>query len=186
MICNSQIAIYTETMDRLKPQDVVLALKLAVQAGRVWKQPDLAKALHISASEINHGLRRLAASHLYNVDERRVIRASLREFLVHGLRYAFPAQLGMFGEGMATAHSARPLADKLRLGEEDGVVWQMRDARFRTKGHVIAPLYRTAPLAAADDPALHELLALADALRIGRGRERALAGAEIAKRLEVS
>ncbi len=92
----------------------------------------------------------------------------------------------MFGEGMVTAHSAHPLADKLRLGAEDGVVWRMRDPRFRAKGHVIEPLYKTAPQAAADDPALHELLALADALRIGRARERALAADELATRLTVS
>lgn len=173
-------------MDRLKPQDVVLALELVVCGRRPWKQPELARALHISASEINHGLRRLAASHLYNVDERRVVRASLREFLVHGLRYVFPAQLGMVGEGMVTAHSAKPLAEKLRLGEEDGVIWLGSDVRFRVRGRVIDPLYPTAPRAAAEDPALHEMLALADALRIGRARERELANQELAKRLELS
>jgi hypothetical protein len=168
----------------LKPQDVVLALKLVAHGRQPWKQPELAKALHISASEVNHGLRRLAASHLYNADERRVVRASLKEFLVHGLRYVFPAQLGMFGEGLLTAYSARPLADKLRLGPNDNVVWLVRDGRHR--GHAIEPLYRTAPRAAAEDPALHELLALADALRVGRARERALAVEELAKRLETS
>ncbi len=80
-------------MGGLKPQDVVLALELVLRGSKPWTQPGLAKALYISASEINHGLRRLASSHLYNVDERRVVRASLREFLIHGLRYAFPAQL---------------------------------------------------------------------------------------------
>ncbi len=173
-------------MDRLKPQDVVLALKLAAHGMKPWKQPELARALHISASEVNHGLRRLAASHLYNVDERRVVRASLKEFLVHGLRYVFPAQLGMFGEGMVTAYTAKPLADKLRLGPDDNVVWLVRDARYRARGHAIEPLYRTAPSAAAEDPALHELLALADALRVGRARERALAAEELDKRLAPS
>lgn len=173
-------------MDRLKPQDIVLALKLVAHGRASWTQPELAKSLHISASEVNHGLRRLAVSHLYNVEDRRVVRANLKEFVVHGLRYAFPAQLGMFGEGMVTAHSAKPLADKLRLGPDDNVVWLVRDARPRVRGHAIDPLYRTAPSAAAEDPALHELLALADALRIGRARERALAIEELGRRLEAS
>jgi hypothetical protein len=170
-------------VDRLKPQDIVLALKLVAHGRRPWKQPELATSLHLSASEVNHGLRRLAASHLYSVDEHRVVRASLKEFLVHGLRYTFPAQLGMFGEGMVTAYSAKPLADKLRLGPNDNVVWLVRDGRHRTRGHAIEPLYRTAPSAADEDPALHELLALADALRVGRARERALATEELGKRL---
>lgn len=173
-------------MDRLKPQDVVLALKLVARAGAPWTQPGLAKSLHISASEVNHGLQRLAVSHLYNVEERRVVRANLKEFLVHGLRYAFPARLGRLGEGMVTAYSAKPLADKLRVGPDDNVVWRARGAGHRVRGHAIEPLYPTAPSAAAEDPALHELLALADALRVGRARERALATEELAMRLGAS
>ena len=43
------------------------------------------------------------------------------------------------------------------------------------KGPTLSPLYRTAPQAAMADPALHRLLALLDALRTGRARERSLA-----------
>jgi hypothetical protein len=168
---------------RLKPQDVVLALKLIAQASSEWTQPQLARSLHLSAGEVNHGLKRLAACHLFNVRERRIIRAGLREFLVAGLRYVFPTQLGLFGEGMPTAFSVGPLADKLRLGEDDIVVWPMTGKAARARGRVIDPLYRTAPLAAAEDPVLHEYLALADTLRIGRARERALAREELTRRL---
>jgi hypothetical protein len=90
-------------VDRLKPQDVVLALKLVVAGGQPWRQLDLARDLHLRASEVNHGLRRLSASRLYDAAERRVMRANLREFLVHGVRYVFPAQLGEAGTGMPTA-----------------------------------------------------------------------------------
>jgi len=171
---------------RLEPQDVVLALKLVTRGRTPWKQAELAKSLHISASEVNHRLRRLASSHLYDAEARRVVRASLKEFLVHGLRNFFPAKLGERGEGMVTAHSAKPLADKLRIGPDDQVVWIVRGASPRVRGHAVEPLYRTAPSAAAEDPALHELLALVDALRVGRARERALATEELAKRLEAS
>ena len=101
---------------RLKPQDIVVALKLVVRGAAEWTQPELARSLHLSASEVNHGLKRLAACHLFNVRERRVIRAGLSEFLGSGLRYVFPAQLGLLGQGMPTAFSIGPLAQKLRIG----------------------------------------------------------------------
>lgn len=172
-----------EAMDvRLKPQDVVVALKLAAGGGASWTQPALARSLHLSASEVNHGLKRLEACHLYNARERRVVRASLQELLISGLRYVFPAQLGLSGEGMPTSIAASAaLSAKLMLGDEDRVVWPAADSRVR--GRVLAPLYRNVPLAAAEDPGLHEYLALVDALRVGRARERALAKEELSRRL---
>jgi hypothetical protein len=184
LICDLQITRYLERVDiRLKPQDVVLALKLTAQGSNAWTQPELARSLYISASEVNHGLQRLAACHLFNVRERRVIRASLLEFLVSGLRFVFPTELGFLGVGMPTAFSVGPLAKKLRLGAEDSVVWTAKGKAGGVHGRVIEPLYRTVPLAAAEDPLLYEYLALADTLRVGRARERALARDELAKRL---
>lgn len=169
---------------RLKPQDVVVALKLAAGTGAPWTQPELARSLHLSASEVNHGLKRLAACHLYNARERRVVRASLEEFLLCGLRYVFPAQLGLFGQGMPTSISASTaLSAKLVLGDEDYVVWPAESRLGRVRGRVVAPLYRNVPLAAAEDPVLHEYLALVDAVRVGRARERALAKEELGRRL---
>lgn len=170
---------------RLKPQDVVVALKLAAGVGKPWTQPGLARSLHLSASEVNHGLKRLEACHLYNARERRVVRASLQEFLVSGLRYVFPAQLGYFGEGMPTSSGASAvLSSKLLLGDEDQVVWPATQGQaFQVRGRVLSPLYRNVPLAAAEDSELHEYLALVDAVRIGRARERALAKEELSRRL---
>ena len=168
---------------RLKPQDVVLALKLVAQGTSAWTQPQLARSLHLSAGEVNHGLKRLAACHLFNPRERRVVRASLQEFLLSGLRYVFPAQLGLFGEGMPTAFSVGPVSEQLRLGDEDVVVWPTTGNAVRARGRLMDPLYRTAPLAAEEDPVLHEYLALADTMRVGRARERALARDELTRRL---
>jgi hypothetical protein len=47
-------------------------------------------------------------------------------------------------------------------------------------------LSRQAPQAALADPALHELLALLDALRVGRSRERKLAERLLSDRLSKS
>lgn len=68
---------------------------------------------------MDHGLKRLAACHLFSPRERRVVGASLLEFLVSGLRYLFPSQLGLLGEGMPTSVGATVLKEKVRLGEED-------------------------------------------------------------------
>ncbi|WP_394826216.1 hypothetical protein [Pendulispora albinea] len=168
---------------RLKPQDVLLALKLVARRNSDWTQLQLASSLHMSVSEINHSLKRLVVCSLFNAREHRVVCANLLEFLVSGLRYVFPTQLGLLGKGMPTAYSVRPLAERLRLGEEDGVVWAVPHGDNQIFGRVIEPLYESAPQAAAEDPVLHEYLALADALRVGRARERAMAREELTKRL---
>jgi hypothetical protein len=44
-----------------------------------------------------------------------------------------------------------------------------------TRGQAIEPLHPSVPYACRQDKRLYEMLALADALRIGRARERSLA-----------
>ena len=74
---------------------------------------------------------------------------------------------------MPTAFSVGPLAQKRRIGDEDGVVWALSGKAATARGRVIAPLYRNVPTAAADD------LALADTLGVGRSREREMAHLEL-------
>jgi hypothetical protein len=47
----------------------------------------------------------------------------------------------------------------------------------------VFPLYDSVPGAARRDPALYDLLALIDAIRMGRARERNVAEKEITQRL---
>lgn len=53
------------------------------------------------------------------------------------------------------------------------------------RGHSIIPLYPTVPEAALKDVKLHELLALTDALRVGRAREKEIAIVELKKRFDL-
>jgi len=168
---------------RLKPQDVVLALKLVGSQKPSWTQPQLSMALHISVGEVNHGLKRLAVSHLYNAREKRIIRSAFLEFLVSGLRYVFPAQVGLLGEGMPTSVGASVLKEKFLFEDADMVVWPAPEFEKRVPGRVVEPLYKSAPQAAAEDPALHEYLALLDALRVGKARDRTFAKEELTRRL---
>ncbi len=57
----------------------------------------------------------------------------------------------------------------------------VRAAKESTRS--LEPLHKVAPKAAGKGPALHELLALSDALRNGRARERQLAEKELGARL---
>jgi hypothetical protein len=106
----------------------------------------------------------------------------LLELLLHGLRYVYPVERGGLTRGVPTAHGAAPLCDKLALSASEAVpVWP--DPQGTVRGEAWAPLYPSVPAASRRDEALHQALALVDAIRGGRARERALAAEELKKRL---
>jgi hypothetical protein len=61
-----------------------------------------------------------------------------------------------------------------------------RSTQERFFGYDCPPIYSSAPAAAKSDPALYELLALADVMRIGTPRERGVIGDILVKRLRNS
>ncbi len=164
----------------LKPQDLVIALKLAVLGPVAWTYESLAKDLAMSPSEAHNGVKRLIQAKLLTPN-RTVIRESLSEFLIHGVRYAFPPSLGGKARGVPTAHAAEPLAKEIQASEEDLPVWPFAEGTVR--GQSFSPLYRSVPEVALKDRALYELLALTDAVRGGRTRERELAAKMLTERL---
>ena len=164
----------------LRPKDVVIALKLAVGPGSQRTYEDLGTSLGMSPSEVHGGVRRLIEARLLTPG-RQVVTESLLEFLVHGIRYAFPPKLGFKVRGVPTAHAAPPLASMIESEADDPPVWPSPDGTVR--GHSFAPLHRSVPAAAQRDPALHEVLALVDAIRGGRAREREIAAKLLAERL---
>lgn len=164
----------------LKPQDALVLLKLVVIADG-WTYPALAESLGMSASEVHAAVARAKQGGLYDEHRRSPHRRALLEFLVHGLRYVFPAERGALTRGLPTAHAAPPLNAQLVADGEPPPVWP--DAEGTVRGEELRPLYRSVPGAARRDPALYELLALVDAVRGGRARERKLAIAELEARL---
>lgn len=167
----------------LKPQDVLVLLKMAVDQNREWRLVDLAQELGLSLSEVSMGLERAKRARLVDNSKRKLILASLLEFVVHGLKYVYPAEPGPLCRGVPTAHSAAPLAGKIISEPEDQYVWPWSDGNVR--GQAIEPLYRSVPRAVMNDGKLHALLALVDALRVGRARERQMAGDELKRLLHV-
>jgi len=166
----------------LKPQDVVVLAKLLTYSG---KRPSMAQVgvdLALSPSEVHAALKRLAASHLVSEDfnESRPLLEAAEEFLVHGVKYMFPAKRGEVTRGMLTSYAAPPLNAEI-VGSDLPSVWPSPEGEHRGAG--LEPLYKTVPIAARRDPHLYEILALLDALRDGRARERRLAEKHLVARL---
>lgn len=165
----------------LKPQDIVVMLKIVSLANCPWTYAQLSGELFISASEIHAAVKRCALARLLDSELKKPFARALEEFVVHGVKYAFPANQGGMARGMATAHAAPPLNREISQADEIPPVWP--DPVGQTRGFTLLPLYRTVPRAAAVDPAFYELMALVDAIRIGRAREREIAAAEIGRRI---
>lgn len=162
----------------MSPLDVVVLVKLAI-ADTPLTQVSLAGALSLSQSEISKSLARSRFAGLLYGKDNQVMRQALLDFLRHGLRYAFPQQPGQVVRGIPTAHSATPLKDFIESDEP--YVWPSPQGHVR--GHGITPLYPKVVQAVLKDPQLYEVLALMDALRVGRARERNMAIDELKKRL---
>jgi DNA-binding Lrp family transcriptional regulator len=169
----------------LKPQDIMLALKLCSYPRKRPPMSIIAADLKMSSSEVHAAIRRLQQARLLHGPEMedKPNVSALEEFLLHGVKYAFPAEHGEVTRGMPTSFAAPPLNKEIAPVDELPPVWPWRDGE--TRGIALEPLYKTAPVAAHRDPVLYELLALVDAIRDGRARERKIAERHLLKRLRV-
>ncbi|MDP2322279.1 MAG: hypothetical protein Q8O42_23430 [Acidobacteriota bacterium] len=167
----------------LKAQDVFVLAKLIVGQGQRRTMAILAGELGLSASQVHGSLKRLEKSRLVATptDGGRPIVHAVEEFLIYGLKYVFPAQRGEVTRGIPTAHAAPPLNHHFASGADLPPVWP--DSEGEVRGTALDPLHKMVPGAVRKDPALYELLALIEALRDGRARERQLAERELATRL---
>lgn len=159
----------------MKPQDIVILLKIVAIDTENWQQKPLAEALGMSQSEVSQSVARSHYAGLLFGNGKRVMKSALLEFLQFGIAYTFPQKPGAVVRGIATAHSAAPLNKS--IDSTESYVWPYSKGNLR--GQAILPLYTSVPEAALKDEKLHELLALTDALRVGKAREKALAVAEL-------
>ena len=150
----------------LKPQDVMVLLKLLSnlkgnQWPEKWSQNQLAVHLCMSPSEVNAGIKRLQKSGLLR--QMRLKTAPLKakqlvtthrysylpidkaseEFLIYGVKYVFPAQLGEYTRGIATSYAAPIFAGKILLGKDPIPVWPYEEGTER--GLELGPLYSSVP-----------------------------------------
>ncbi len=155
--------------------------KLVSYGGERPPIAQVAGDLALSPSQVHASLRRLERSRLTDPQTGRPLLKAVEEFLIHGVKFSFPAQRGETTRGVPTAHAAPPLRDQIAGGGDLPPVWP--DPNGEVRGVTLEPLHKAAPKAARTDPALYELLALIDALRDGRVRERHLAERELSVRL---
>jgi hypothetical protein len=159
-----------------KSLDVVVWLKLLSSDSRkTFAQ--LSAELGMSASEIHSSVNRGATAGIIDPNSRKPLSKPLEEYLVHGVRYAFPAKRGPVTRGIPTSWGAPPLAEYFHMVDELPPVWP--DPHGPTRGYALEPLFKPINKAVEQDPKLYELLALTDAIRDGRARERKLAEAKL-------
>jgi hypothetical protein len=163
----------------MSPLDIVVLLKIITYKGEPWYQVLLANQLFISQSEVSKSLVRSKYARLLDEKGKQVFKMALLDFLQYGIRYVFPQQPGVMVRGIPTAHSAKPLSEIIQ--SDENYVWP--SGRGTMRGYSVVPLYNSVVNAVQLDSQLHEILALVDAIRIGRAREKEIAVEELKKRI---
>lgn len=179
-VCNQQTHTYLCLMkshNGMRPQDILILLKIITLGEVKWQYRDLAADLSISVSEISESLARSHLAGLVDETRRRVHRQSLMEFIEHGLHYVFPQLPGTLVTGTLTGHS-HPFFKNI-FESESNYVWA--DPQGKDRGLAIQPLHKEVPVAVKKDDTLYKLLACIDVIRIGRVREIKLAVSELKK-----
>ncbi|HEY5816196.1 MAG TPA: hypothetical protein VIS95_07640 [Solirubrobacterales bacterium] len=146
----------------LKGQDVVVLLKLLGSAEPLPVR-DLAGELGFDAAGTHRALRRLDEAGLYSAERRRVPQAPAEEFLIHAVKFSFPASWGPEVGGIPTAWAAEPLKDALADSAGLLPVWPYYKGTMR--GLELEPLHPMVPEAAQTNAELWRRLSLVDALR---------------------
>ncbi len=186
----------------MKSQDIVILLKLvSLQEQEDFGHLDsadwlsgreepysvrgLGASLGISKTEVSASINRSLESGLAVKDHKlgraKPNRRNLQEFIVHGLKFVFPAKPGAPERGIATAFAAPMLEGQLISAGEDIYVWPY--AKGKERGLSVEPLFKSVPEAVRNDERLYEYLALVDAIRLGKQREANLATERLKHRL---
>jgi len=159
----------------MRPQDIVILLKILALGDAEWQLKDLSNSLYISISEVSESLERSQFANLLDYQKKRVNRQNLMDFLLFGVKYVFPLQPGILTRGIPTAHS-HPFM-KQSISSESSFVWPYADGEVI--GQAIEPFYPRQPQAALLDDVLYKLLALTDVIRVGKQREIKIAEHEL-------
>lgn len=163
----------------MRPQDIVILLKIITMHSENWQLKDLANSLYISNSEVSESLERSLYAGLIDFEKRNIQRENLLDFLFHGMKYVFPAQPGILTRGVPTAHSHPFMQAFISSGQ--AYVWPSSSGSVL--GQAIEPFYANQVKAVQEDEELYRLLALLDVIRVGKLREKAIAEKELKEEL---
>ena len=151
-----------ERQGTLRPQDVIIAIGL-LRWGKEIPQKDLASKLLLSPAEIVKSLKRLEKSHLID-SSKKVDKTALLNFIKHGLRIAFPAQIGPMKKGIKTSLSHLGLQKQLKQKPEYAYVWETETGKHL--GQSVTPLYPGLELLAKSDRDFYEILSSLEVVRL--------------------
>ncbi len=102
----------------LLPQDVLVMLKLALSTSQGWSYNSIAYELGMSPSMAFSGVKRASQSRLFDPKLRRPRRKALEEFLIHGVKYSFPPDIGSITRGVPTTFASPALRDHFSYGSQ--------------------------------------------------------------------
>ena len=91
---NRKFNIKMKAHNGMRPQDVVILLKICTFQGNDWRFQDIAGSLKISPSEVSESMERSRLAGLVSESKRTVYTSSFLDFLISGLKYVFPALPG--------------------------------------------------------------------------------------------
>ena len=160
----------------LKSQDVLVLLKVVANPPQRWTYAALGEALAMSASEAHACVKRAVACGLAVSQGRagwQPVRPALLEFVLHGVRYVWPAIPGPVKRGVPTSIGTEPLVSELGVAPGEAPVWAHPDGC--AKGPTLSPLYRTAAAGGAGRSRVTPLTGSA-----GRSAQRSSAGGRTA------
>lgn len=164
----------------------VLAQDYDQSLSEAYSNRGLEASTGVSKSEVNASLKRSMSVGMAKLDRKSKLPkaniSALLEFIVHGIKYVYPANPSAIVRGIPTSIAAPVLEGKLMTAGEYIYVWP--DAMGKEKGQSVEPLYKTVPMAVKKDPRLYGFLALVDAIRLGAGRESKFAADALEKSLQ--
>ena len=164
----------------LKPLDTTVLLYIV--SGDLparWSQTQLAADLRVSQSSVHRSLAQLERSRLLR--DGRPRHGVLRQFILHGIPYAYPVEVGPPTRGFRTAHEAAGWGAPLYRDEP--VVWSS-DAGD-DEGCGINPLHPEIPPLAQRAPMFRRLMALVEIARLGAKRDVTRVARELKQMWEV-
>src|SRR5260221_13395774 len=97
----------------MKAQDMLTLGLLLAYKGKTVPFKDMAAKTGLSVGEMHASQKRLVQSGMIKEGSRQPLPLAVREFLVHGLRYVFPARYGGRARGVVTLGGAPPLSRRM-------------------------------------------------------------------------
>ena len=104
------------------------------------------------------------------------------EFLIHGLKYVFPMEMGAPAIGVQTL-SSELIATKEQILSNTVYVWPYGEGN--TSGISIKPIHQNIPLLSLQNPLIYRFFVLLDFLRSKNSRDNLLGKEELKRLLKV-